>query len=89
MGTLSIKRFTGSILSDEEMLSLWRQVSVDIAETGQSYRSPGGMEVSLADIDKVHAQIRYWEKRVLAKRGYSGHNIADIEDRETENRETL
>jgi len=79
MSTLNEIEFTGNIKSAEEMLSLWRQVEVDIAETGQSYRSPGGVEVTLAEIGMVRKQVNYWEGRVLAKRGYTGRNTADIE----------
>ena len=89
MPTLTEQSFSGSIKSPEEMLSLWRQVEVDIAETGQSYRSPGGVEVTLAEIGMVRRQVTYWESRVLARRGYHGRNTADIEPTETENRLTL
>lgn len=89
MGSLSENSFSGSVESAEKMLSLWRQVEIDIAETGQSYRSPGGVEVTLADIGQVRKQVRYWEKRVLMKRGVAGRNYADIETAETENRSTL
>jgi hypothetical protein len=87
--SLSVSSYTGTVKPPEEMLALWRQVEVDIAETGQSYRSPGGVEVTLADIEQVGKQIRYWECRVLADRGYRGRNTADIEPGETEDRDTL
>lgn len=87
MATLTEEAFNGSIKSAEEMLALWRQVEVDIAETGQSYRSPGGVEVTLAELGMVRKTVKYWEKRVLAKRGVTGRNYADIvpdvSDRET------
>jgi len=86
---LTEKQFSGEILSPEKMLSLWRQVEVDIAETGQSYSSPGGVEITFADIDKVQKQIRYWEGRVLARKGYSGRNTADISPHTSEDRDTL
>jgi len=75
---LTEEPFDGSVKSPEEMLALWRQVEVDIAETGQSYNSPGGVEVTLAGIDNVRKQVNYWEKRVLARKGYTGRNTADI-----------
>jgi len=74
---LTEEKFYGSIKSPDEMLALWRQVEVDIAETGQSYNAPGGVEVTFADIDKVRHQVNYWEKRVLARRGYTGRNTLD------------
>lgn len=89
MSKLTVSEFTGTIKSDEEMLSLWRQVEVDIAEVGQSYNSPGGVEVTFADIDKVREQIKYWENRVMAKKGYNGRNYADIAPYENSNNETL
>lgn len=89
MSTLNETTYAGSIKSAEEMLALWRQVEVDIAETGQSYRSPGGVEVSLAELGMVQKQIRYWYGRVLAKRGYNGRNTADIEPGKDENAGTL
>lgn len=76
---LTEEAFNGSIKSPDEMLSLWRQVEVDITEVGQSYNAPGGVEVTFSDIDKVRRQINYWEKRVLARRGYTGRNTLDIE----------
>lgn len=82
MGKLIENTFLGSVKSAEEMLSIWRQVEIDIAETGQSYRSPGGVEVTLAEIGMVRKQVRHWEKRVLMKRGASGRNYADLTGRE-------
>jgi hypothetical protein len=88
MGTLSIDSYTGTVKSAEEMLALWRQVEVDIAETGQSYRA-GGVEITMAEIGMVEKRVAYWEKRVLAKRGAIGRNTADIEPGESEDRDTL
>lgn len=84
MGTLTENNFTGSLKSAEEMLTLWRQVEIDIAETGQSYRSPGGVEVTLAELGMVRQQVRHWEKRVLMKRGVAGRNYADLTEHEDE-----
>jgi len=91
MGTLYETPYKGSIKSPEEMLALWRQVEVDIAETGQAYLSPGGVSVTLADIGKVRRQQAFWYARVMAKRGaVAGRNYADIEaDSAEENPETL
>jgi len=78
MGSLTETPFDGSLKSPEEMLALWRQVEVDIAETGQSYNAPGGVEVAFSDIEKVREQVNYWDKRVLARKGYTGRNTADV-----------
>ena len=84
MGPLYETPYKGSIKSPEEMLALWRQVEVDIAETGQAYTSPGGVTVTLADIGMVRKQQAYWLNRVMAKRGAAGgRNYADIENAET------
>lgn len=89
MSTLTRGNFAGTIKPPEEMLSLWMQVEADIAETGQSYRSPGGVEVTLAEIGMVRQQVRYWENRVLMARGMSGRNYADIEGDKSESRSNL
>lgn len=81
--------YNGTVKSPEEMLALWRQVEVDIAETGQSYRAPGGIELTFTEIEKVHEMQKYWEKRVLARRGYIGRNTADISPGKSEDNETL
>jgi len=89
MSSLTESTYKGQIKSAEEMLALWRQCEVDIAETGQSYRSPGGLEVTLADIGMVRKQVTYWEGRVLAKKGHYGQNTADITSRDSSNNATL
>lgn len=89
MGTLSETAYTGTIKSAEEMLALWQKCESDIATTGQAYFAPGGVNFTFADLDKVASRVRYWETRVLAKRGATGRNYADIEPSEVENRETL
>ena len=77
--TLRETDYVGAVKSAEEMLSLWRQVEVDIATVGQAYSAPGGVTVTLADIGMVSRQVAYWTGRVLAKRGVSpGRNYADI-----------
>ncbi len=81
--TLSESSYEGRLKSPEEMLTLWRQVEVDIATVGQSYAAPGGVSVSLADMDMVRHRIRYWEGRVMARRGVTaGRNYADLSGRE-------
>jgi len=78
MAKLTVKDFTGEIRSDEEMLSVWQKVELDIANTGQAYNAGGGVEFTFADVDKVHAKVTFYEKRVLAKKGYGGRNYGDI-----------
>jgi len=89
MGTLTESGYHGTIKSPEEMLALWMQVEVDIAEIGQAYASPGGIAYTFADLDKVRSRVTFWEKRVLAKRGYLGRNTADIAPSSAENGSTL
>ena len=81
--------YTGTLQSPEEMLALWRQVEVDIAETGQSYRAPGALEVEFVNMSTVRRMIAYWEKRVLSRKGYRGRNTADIGTDTSESNETL
>jgi len=89
MGTLKESAYTGTVKSAEEMLALWQKCESDIAETGQSYFAPGGVNYTMADLDKVAARVRYWEQRVLAKRGMTGRNYADIEPGTSEDAESL
>ena len=89
MSSITEQTWSGSIKPPEEMLALWRQVEVDIAETGQSYRSPGGVEVTLAELGMVQKQIRHWEKIILRRRGLGNRNIADLTTGDGDNRSTL
>lgn len=89
MGTLTIDSYSGTIKSDEEMLALAQQALSDVYQVGQSYYAPGGVQVTLADVEKLRKEVAYWEGRVLAKRGVDGRNTADIEPTTTENNRTL
>ena len=89
MGTLTEEAYTGTIKSAEEMLALAQQALSDVYQVGQSYFAPGGVQVTMADVEKLKDQVKYWEKRVLAKRGADGRNIADIAPGNTENNTTL
>jgi len=76
--TLTEDSYSGSVKSPEEMLALWRQVEVDIAQTGAAYSTPNGMTVTMADMASVKDRVAYWERRVLERRGYGGRNTADL-----------
>lgn len=88
MGTIKITDGANAIRSDEDMLALWRQVEIDLAETGQSYNSPGGMMVQLADLARVERMVAKYERRCYLKRGYAGRNYADLTGSD-DSRETL
>lgn len=87
--SLSYTDYTGTTKSPEEMLALWQKCESDIATTGQAYFAPGGVSFTFADLDKVAERVRYWEQRVLARRGATGRNYADIEPRKSGNRVNL
>lgn len=89
MGTVSISSYTGSVKSDEEMYALAQKALSDIYTVGQAYFAPGGVQVTLADVEKLRNEVSYWEGRVLAKRGVTGRNYADIQGGSSEDNETL
>ena len=90
MGTLSISSYTGSVKSSEEMLALAQKALSDIYTVGQAYYAPGGVQVTFADMAELQRQVAYWESRVLAARGATGRNYADIAPAEVpRNPETL
>ena len=79
---MGIQRSTSDVVikSDAEMLALWKQVECDIAETGVSYDAGGGIRYTMASLSDVRKQINYYERRILAAKGYRGINTADIEN---------
>lgn len=69
------------IPSDEEALAEWKKAEFAVAVLGDEYVIFGARKVIAADLSDIRKQIDYYERKILAKKGASGRNIADFGNR--------
>jgi hypothetical protein len=79
MGTLTYSTYTGTVKSDEEMVAEVQAAISRCLSAGESYTVFGShaRAYSLAELQRLEARYR---ARVLARRGATGRNYADLSD---------
>lgn len=79
--SLTTAPYSGTLISDEEMLARTRQAIADVLTGAQAYTIFGGRTVTRADLAELKRTEVFYSDRVLRAKGATGINRADTSER--------